>query len=271
VTASIVIPCHNNLHLTRQCLVSIARHTPDAHEVVLVDNGSTDGTAEWFAGCGCDGALVKNPENLGFAAAANQGLAAAEGTHVVLLNNDTIVTPGWLTGLLAGFEREAGVGIVAPRANYVGGEQLLRGVSYDSAPSPKLDGFAAERHLRLAGRGFETRVLSGLCMAISAAVVDAIGGFDPAFGIGGWEDIDYSLRARLAGFRLWVAEDSYVHHFGGETFGLLDASYEALIRDNEALYAAKWGVPLQGAVYAHAPGRPFDPSLDRIPLPLLVA
>lgn len=261
---SIVVPCHDNLLYTALCLQSIERHTPEAHEVIVVDNGCTDGTSEWCAAAGAR--VVRSPVNLGFAGGANLGLAAAEGDVVVLLNNDALATPGWLAGLRGALGREEGVGIAGPRSNWVSDDQIIAHVPYAEAPSAELDAFAAARGREHAGQGREVTRISGLCMAIARAVLDRLGGFDTRFEIGNMEDEDYAVRARLAGVRLWVADDSYVHHFGHRTFTSLGEDYDRLLNGNAMRYAMKWGLPIGGDPRGVMPGRGFDPQLDRIPL-----
>lgn len=263
--SSIVIPCHGNLAYTKLCFESIARHTPEPHEIIVVDNASADGTGEW---CREQGArVVRSAVNLGFAGGVNLGLATARGDVAVLLNNDTLVTPGWLAGLLGALERNPGAGISAPRSNWVSGEQILPDPPYARVPSEELDRFGAQRAREHAGRSREATGLCGLCMAIRREVLESIGGFDTRFEIGNFEDDDYSLRARLAGFGLWIADDSYIHHFGHKTFELIDEDYGDLMRTNALRYALKWDLPLEGDPRGIAPGRGFDPARDRVALP----
>ena len=102
---SIVIPVLDRLEFTRQCLDRIWRNTGDKirYEVIVVDNASTDGTAEWFAGATQFPGPVRyhrNPRNLGFGNANNAGARLSRGEYLLFLNNDTLVQPGWLTGML---------------------------------------------------------------------------------------------------------------------------------------------------------------------------
>ena len=102
--ASIIIPCWNQLEFTRQCIAALLRHTHGAWELIVIDNGSTDGTAGYLANLR-DAApmpvtLISNSRNLGFPAAINQGLKCARGEYLVLLNNDVVVTEGWLSQLI---------------------------------------------------------------------------------------------------------------------------------------------------------------------------
>ena len=103
--ASIVIPCWNQLEFTRHCIAALMRHTRAPWELVVINNGSTDGTKDYFAGVQ-DSAPVRvtviaNATNRGFPAAINQGLQVARGEYLVLLNNDVVVTDGWLDRLIA--------------------------------------------------------------------------------------------------------------------------------------------------------------------------
>lgn len=265
---SIVIPCFNGWEYTAMCLESITRNTPEAHEVILVDNGSTDGTADRFAATWAgEGALIRNPRNLGFGEACNQGLAAAEGRRAMVLNNDTVVTPGWHAALAAALDREPSAGVAVPRSNHVGGLQLLESVGYDEAPSPALDAFAADRAARLAGEGREVPRVTGLCALIRREVLEQVGGFDTVFRLGNFEDDDYSLRVRMAGWRLWLAEDSFIHHFGHRTFAILPEAYADLLEENGRRFQAKWDIALAtDRELERAIDRPFDPARDRVDL-----
>lgn len=104
-------------------------------------------------------------------------------------------------------------------------------------------------------------------MAIPRDVLDAVGGFDPVFRIGNFEDDDYSLRVRLAGRTLWICDDSFIHHFGHRTFAILPDDYDALMTENGTRFAAKWDVDLAAdRELEHLPRRAFDPRRDRVDL-----
>ncbi|MBC7962182.1 MAG: glycosyltransferase family 2 protein, partial [Steroidobacteraceae bacterium] len=116
---SIVIPVHNQLQFTQQCLASIESNTePGSYEVIVVNDASTDGTEEflqlwrgskpWFHS-------ITNSENLGFARSCNQGADWATSKYLLFLNNDTAVTPGWLLPLVETLENNLDIGIVAPK------------------------------------------------------------------------------------------------------------------------------------------------------------
>jgi GT2 family glycosyltransferase len=112
-SASIIIPCWNQLESTRHCLQALFRHTRRPFELIVVDNGSNDGTGTYMEGI-ADAApvpvtVITNPTNRGFPAAVNQGLRLARGEYLVLLNNDAVVTDGWLDQLVALAEMRADV------------------------------------------------------------------------------------------------------------------------------------------------------------------
>lgn len=265
-SATVVIPCFNAWEYTEACLSSLARCTPEPYDLVLVDNGSTDGTSERFQAVG-SGTLVRNAQNLGFSIAANQGIELSTGDVVVLLNNDTILTEGWLRVLLDALADDEDVGVAVPVSNFVIDPQTVP-ITYSAAPSEDLEAFAADRARRHSGRGRDLTRISGLCMAIRRDLLVQIGGFDPQFRLGNFEDDDFALRARAAGWRLRLCEDSFIHHFGHRSFVQLDEDYDELLHENAARFCLKWGLPLDRDPRGCEPPRPFDPERDRVPLEL---
>jgi GT2 family glycosyltransferase/predicted Zn-dependent protease len=243
VAVSIIILAHNQLADTRQCLESLERCTPVAHEIILVDNGSTDGTAGFFRQYAAERSHVRvilNRANLGFAAGNNQGLAIARGDHVLLLNNDTVVTEGWLERMLGALRRQPQAGLAGPVSNCVSGPQLVSAGYPGLAHLPR---FAAQWSAAHAGETSEAGRLVGFCLLMRRAVVEAIGGLDPQFGSGNFEDDDFCIRAGLAGFKMVIVRDSFVHHTGGQTFKGAKMDYHASLSRNWALFKAKWAMP----------------------------
>ncbi len=241
---SIVVLALDNAELTGECLDSIAAHTAEPYEIVLVDNGSGPEAADLFARWARerdDLRVVRNAVNLGFAGGNNQGLALARGGAVVLLNNDTVVTDGWLGRMRAVLEREAGVGIVGPVTNRISGPQQVDDAVYETPQ--ELHAYAAERALAHAGQTAETLRVVGFCMLIRREVVDCIGGLDERFGAGNFEDDDFSLRAAALGFGARIALDAFVHHAGSQTFAAAGIDHHQAMLRNWTLFKEKWSIP----------------------------
>jgi tetratricopeptide (TPR) repeat protein/glycosyltransferase involved in cell wall biosynthesis len=183
--------------------------------------------------------VIVNEENRGFPAAANQGIRAAAGRQILLLNNDTVVTTGWLRRLLRALSSAPDVGLAGPCSNCVSGAQQVA-ASYEDLAG--LDGFAWEWGKAHDGALADTDRLIGFCLLIRREVVDRIGLLDEQFGVGCFEDDDYCLRALRAGFRAVIARDAFVHHFGGRTFVGSGFDFAALMQENRQRFCAKWAV-----------------------------
>ncbi len=273
-----IVPCFNQLEYTRHCVAALARHTRPPWELVAVDNGSADGTAAYLAGVADAGAfpvvVVTNPENRGFPAACNQGLKAARGAYLVLLNNDAVVTDGWLDQLAALAGADPRIGMTGPVSNYAPPPQLVEGADY-----PDLDAvhrFAARWRADHRGRWLTAGKLSGFCLLMKRRVFEAVGGLDERFGPGFFDDDDLAVRVTNAGFTMAVACDLFAHHFGGRTFAGAGVDADALLDENRAKFAAKWGLP-EGAVRpvrlrpsASAPAAGVTAGRPRVSLTMIV-
>ncbi|MDE2490205.1 MAG: glycosyltransferase family 2 protein, partial [Elusimicrobia bacterium] len=233
---SIIVPCYNGLRYTRECLESVARHTPVPHEVIVVDNASTDGTAEWVRRRPRV-RLIRNATNRGFAAAINQGMRAARGSRLLWLNSDAVVTPGWLERLLACADRAPWIGAVAPCTDEIDGPQRVPAPAFASARD--LDLFAQAWALKNDGIGEGVARLTGFCFLLKREAMDRVGLLDERFGVGTYEDFDYCLRLRQAGYDLVVARDAFVRHHGHKTFGGFEAM-AARAAANRELFLDKW-------------------------------
>jgi GT2 family glycosyltransferase/predicted Zn-dependent protease len=242
--ASIIIPCCNQLDFTKLCLESVLANTRAPYELIIVDNASTDGTREYLEEFQLRPGpkrtvVIHNEENRGFPASCNQGLAVAQGDYLVLLNNDTVVTEGWLDGLIAWSLNDwPSVGLVGAMSNYAPPPQLLAPGYADLAGLPA---FAAKRARQFAAKAMTLDRLTGFCLLVRRDVLKKIGGFDESFGNGFFDDDDLCIRAREAGFRLFLALNVYIHHFGSQTFKGLGIDCEAQLKNNFERFKAKWG------------------------------
>ena len=228
-TVSIVIPLYNQLHYTRICLESIRSTVPAEVEIILIDNASTDGTAEFLATAG-GVSVISNSDNRGFAGACNQGINGASGEWIVVMNNDVLLSSGWLEGLFAASQRW-GLDMVSPAIRE--GEY-----NYDIEEySKQLTG----RMVGVIRRG----MVSGICFMTHKKVFDTIGIFDENFRIGQYEDKDLFMRAARAGFSMGNVGSAFLHHFGSVTQNSIKASSSAkpYALENREYFIRKWALP----------------------------
>ncbi len=249
---SIIIPTWNQLDYTRLCIESIRKHTRLPHEIIVVDNGSSDGTPAWLESLS-DVRVIANATNLGFPKACNQGLQAAMGANLLLLNNDTVVTPGWLRRMLTHLHGAPEVGIVGPLTNYAVGDQQIE-VGYKSLL--ELDGFAWDLGRRRRGMTTATGMIVGFCLLTKREVIGRIGLLDEQFGMGTFEDTDLCYRATAAGYRLLICQDAFVHHFGSRTMIGNQVPGEQLLEENRLRFERKWALSAPKPDVAAAPPQP---------------
>jgi GT2 family glycosyltransferase len=232
---SIIVVSHNGLHeTTAPCLRSIFGHTTGMeYEVVAVDNNSTDGTVAYLTDLMVAEPRLRcvfNSSNRGFAGGNNDGIRIATGDFLVLLNSDTMVTPGWLNGLLAPLSKDRTVGMTGPVSNSVGNEQRIFTSGTDAAAILD-EGLSWVR--QVPGGSFETEMLGFFCVALRRDVVEKVGLLDEDFGTGFYEDDDYCIRVKNAGYKLLCVENVFVYHRGGGTFGKLENLAGRLMKENK--------------------------------------
>jgi GT2 family glycosyltransferase/cytochrome c-type biogenesis protein CcmH/NrfG len=238
---SIIIPVYNQLEYTKGCIKSIRKYTNIPYELIVIDNASTDGTYEYL-NSQTDIRLIRNEVNLGFPKAVNQGISIANGNYILIMNNDVVVTRGWLENLISHIDSDKHMGIVAPMSNYASGAQLLKGADKLYSNEDELQKFAEYIYRVNMGRRFEIPHVTGLCMLIKREVIDKIGGFDERFSPGNFEDDDFCLRAKLAGFKIAIAEDVFIHHFGSKSFTAEGVEkFKEILERNRKLFIEKWG------------------------------
>ncbi|EQM70303.1 glycosyltransferase [Pseudomonas tohonis] len=240
---SIVVVTYNNVALTRGCIDSLIRDTTyPNYELIIIDNASSDDSRNYLRFLARTRKNVRiqlNDHNLGFAAANNQGLEMADGQFLLLLNNDTVVPKGWVDPLLRHLEDPA-IGLVGPLTNAVGNEAKIE---VDYTDLQQMEVFAERRTRPHRGQCFDIPMLAMFCVAMRRDTFEKIGPLDEAFGIGMFEDDDYSRRIQAAGLRTVCAEDAFIHHYGQASFKKLIASgeYQALWDRNQAYFESKWG------------------------------
>lgn len=220
---TVVVPVFNAVRELAGCLDSLARHTARATTVYVIDDASTDPSVGTLLRAWKDRAppawrFLENTRNLGFVVTANRGMALSD-HDIVLLNSDTVVTPGWLSGLADCLASDPLIATATPWSNNA--EIASFPVFCEANPIPEsLD----ELGSLLAGLGDpaypDIPTAVGFCMAIKRQVIEKIGYFDEEqFGRGYGEENDFSLRASLAGYRNVLCDAVYVAHHGGSSFG----------------------------------------------------
>jgi GT2 family glycosyltransferase len=257
--ASVVIPVMDNLVLTRLCLESILvdRRARDL-ELVVVDNGSVDGTAAYLAQLAQrmhNLRVLTQERNLGYAAAVNLGVSASTAEVIVLCNNDVVVTPGWVDRLID--HLAPGVGLVAPVTD--GAPGAARVPRHWTTYGELLER-ADERAAVFAGTSRPTDRITYCCVAIPRAAWERTGGLDEGYGTAMFEDDDHVDRLLAAGYRMLIADDVLVAHFGEATLGTMapGGTYGELFHRNRARFEA-----VRGRVWEpHEP--PADPDYSRL-------
>ena len=237
---SIIIPVWNNIALTQQCLMALADVTEGAtFEVVVVDNGSTDGVQDFLQTLGGDVQVIRNQDNLGFAKACNQGARAARGEYLVFLNNDTIPLNGWLTALIEEVRTHSDVAVVGSKLLYEDGTIQHAGVAFSREwflPYHIYRGFDA--HAASVSRRRELDCVTAACMLVRREAFEEVGGFDEGYR-NGFEDVDLCLKIREKNRKIVYQPQSVLYHLESRTPGRKAHDLDNSRRLHER-WAASW-------------------------------
>jgi GT2 family glycosyltransferase len=241
VTTSIIIPAYNNYRETYKCLKSISTATELKNiEVIIVDDTSTDRTPRMLKRIA--GAVVlRNERNMGFIRTCNRGAEVARGQYLVFLNNDTIVTPGWLDALVTTFKDYPDAGVVGAKLVYPDGRlQEAGGIIWSDASAwnyGKLDDPDHPRYNFVR----DTDYCTGACMMIPRMLFKQLGGFDTHFAPIYYEDTDLAFKVRHAGHRVIYQPLSRVIHFEGLTSGTdVQVGLKAHQVTNQIKFRTRW-------------------------------
>ncbi|MHB0870964.1 MAG: glycosyltransferase family 2 protein [Chloroflexota bacterium] len=235
---TIVVVTYNRLEQTKLCLDSVVAHTSEPHELIFVDNASSDDTVAYLRERFGDESVLTNDSNEGFLRAANRGIAAARGDYILLLNNDTTVTQGWLSALQRAAERSPDVGVVGGKIVGPDGRVQVAGAYMAFDGSARMIGQGLPVDHPSLSEEREVCYVGGHCMLIRRRVLDAVGPLDESYGFGYHEDTDYCYRARAAGFRVVYTPGCVVRH---ELFGTPLPQRQKIIFQNQQRFLRKWG------------------------------
>ncbi|MCE1183846.1 MAG: glycosyltransferase [Rhodocyclales bacterium] len=243
VDVSIIVPVYNKWHLTRACLASVVQTSVGSgvtYEVILADDGSKDETvhaAELFPGL----RVVKTPKNLGFLRNCNNAATQARGRHILLLNNDTIVLPGWLESLYGTIESDSSIAIAGSKLLYPDGLIQEAGAALLSDGSAVNVGRGFGRFSEVFNLRREVDYITGASILIRKSFWSSVGGFDERYKMAYCEDSDLAMTARSVGMRVVYEPSSEVVHFEHQSYAEQAPSHNATLQNhNIAILLDKW-------------------------------
>lgn len=216
---SIIIPCFNALEYTKQCIESILLQTNINYELILINNGSTDGTKEYFKTLKKNlkpnkrlqkVTIIQAIKNLGVAKALNLGISKSIGKYICYLNNDVIVTKDWLKKIVKAAKTDIKIGAVGTMFNAFENKNFIKSVEKNKK---LIDIMAQTISVNNSGKIKKAQTIHGLCMFIKKNVFKKIGLFNenfyPCFG----EDIEFCERLKKNGYKLVDATDVFIFHY----------------------------------------------------------
>lgn len=210
----LILNWNGKAHLIN-CLKSLASLTYPRHEVVVVDNGSNDGSVAYMRKHFPGVIVVANSEDFGFAKGNNVGIPHTSGKYVILLNNDTLVDPGFIEPLVARAESDNRIAVVQPKIVFAKNKLLQSGCSYLTATGfLYYTGFSKDPDDPKYNTPGQMYSGNGSCMLIRRSVIDRIGLFDETY-FSYFEETDFCHRAWLSGWTIWYEPKGTIFHFGG--------------------------------------------------------
>lgn len=247
MSCDIVIPIWNQPELTKATVGSIIKNTGFPYRLILVDNASSGETRRYLEDASKNSKnifLIRNNENLGFIKAVNKGISESNSEYICVMNNDTLAAEGWLNEIIEVLKSNPVIGIVNPASNNFG---------IFPAKNETLDEFA-EKLKTNAGKWIELNSCIGFCMVFKRELINKIGLFDEIYGMGNFEDTDYSRKAQKLGLKCVMAKASYVWHAQNSSFRLLKR-FDKSFKENRKVFESRWGMPKRVLyIKAHSDG-----------------
>jgi len=237
--ASVIIVNYNGREHLPECLASLLRDPVDQCEIILVDNASADGSADYVEQAFPQVQVIRSKENLGFGRGNNLAARQARGSYLAFLNADTVVETGWLEALIKALTSDARIGLATSKILLLGDAQRINACGNDV----HITGITLCRGMGLARTNLdsvkEVSAVSGAAFAMRRDLFEKLGGFDGSFFMY-MEDTDLSWRARLAGYRCFCVPDSRVLHDYALRFGPEKTYYEERNRYVMLLKGLRW-------------------------------
>ena len=235
VDCDVIVVTYNQLEYTRLCLESLLRHTQAAYRLIIVDNASEASVVEYLQSFQAQHPhveLILNPHNAGWVRAVNQGVRRSSAPYVCWMNNDTVVTEGWLTAMLEVAATHSQVGLLNPSWS-VERETLpaflKRAASHNGSP----------------GRYQEIGECNGACLLVTRQVIERIGLLDEVYETGGFDDSDFSRRATKAGFSCVEAASAFVYHWQNVSINRVPDYWHRERASKRRIFQERWGPPRQ--------------------------
>jgi GT2 family glycosyltransferase len=236
-TVSVVMVTYNAADWALRALRALVEHTDACYELIVVDNASSDGTPELLARELDEATLLLNERNRGFGPANNQGAGHARGEFLLFLNNDALVQRGWLPPLL---DRMAAsrTGAVGPRLLNLDGSLQIAGALLARSGSTLELGYGEDADAPEYRFPRVVDYLSGACLLVRRSAFTEVGGFDPVYGLGYFEDADLCLSLAERGYRVVFEPRSSVTHVRGAS--PRDELAPTVAARNRAIFRRRW-------------------------------
>lgn len=252
---TIIMVTHGCRDIIAEALAILSVHTDPHYELIIVDSASPDGTANWIESNTCGAQLIRSAINIGYGAGSNLGAERARASLLLFMNPDVFVLPGWLSPLVNAMSLPM-VGVAGPQLRYPNGVLQAAGslvfrtgatARYgDGDPNPDAPAY---RYSRVAD------YVSGACLLVQRRLFEQVGGFDPVYGLGYFEDVDLCFKIAALNYRVLYVPTSIVRHVRDASGG--SRTLAGTVARNHRLFEKHWRDVLQTR---SAPDSPTDPS-----------
>jgi GT2 family glycosyltransferase len=249
---SLIVLAYNNWKFTNQCLSTLLESLDEAHiekgvEIIVVDNGSNQATKQQMSRFGkkhknhkAKLQFVMLKENLGYPSGMNIGFEHSKGEIIAVLNNDLLFPKNWLNPLVQLLELQPKIGFAAPFMSYAAGSIQHVAKTFDTFE--EMEQFSAYfTNLNKHQVVYVDKII-GACLVFRRNLLVTIGGNDFWYGIGNFDDVDWCLRARIAGYTIAVVGESFVHHIGHASFLQEPVQFNSSLQINQDKFERKWGI-----------------------------